>query len=191
MKTWTDLSIVPMPPRIAALRRDSRGYPIAATVDVTRLPIDFTITDPVIWMRFVQTRLCGVCGVPLGAHKAFVGGPLSMANRVFYDLPMHRECAEYSLRVCPYLAAPRFAHRRKVPDGVHVIAVASDTRPNEFGLAIARNYHLVEVNGDVVLRAHRWEAPIEWWSRGERTDEPAIARRYAEWMDAAQNGGAS
>lgn len=188
-----DLSTVEMPARVAALPRDHRGYPIAASVEIKDgVPADFTITDPYVWMRFVQERRCGVCGQFLGAYKIFVGGALSIANRLFYDLGMHRDCAEYALRVCPYLAAPRFAHRRSVPEGTTVLKGASDKRPDVFGLGVTKSYLPVQAGEDVVVRAFPWVEPIVWWQHGQPgAEEPENYRHYMAEIDKATAEGKS
>jgi hypothetical protein len=62
----------------------------------------------------VRERLCGICGQRLGAYLCFVGGPGSAFHPAgkYFDGPVHRDCAEFALRVCPYLAmAGSYARR--------------------------------------------------------------------------------
>lgn len=160
----------PMPPRVASLRRDDRGYPIPYPVlyDAQGKP-DFRVVDPDKWMRAIKCRLCGVCGDPLGAHLAFVGGPGSMESRYFTDLPMHRDCAIYALQTCPFLAAPRFQYSRSISPELRVNESVSTKRPETFGLGIARSFELAQApGGDVVLRAGVFES-IAWWRHGVAT----------------------
>lgn len=168
MKSWTDLGLIEMPPRVAALPRDGRGYPIPYTVqrDATGKP-DFRIVDPHKAKRAVQMRCCGICGEMLGARIAFVGGPLAMANRFFTDLPMHRDCAIYALRTCPFIAAPKFAYSRSIPADTVVSDNVSTNRPDQFGLGITKTFNVVLLNGEPVLRAGEFES-IEWWRHGKR-----------------------
>lgn len=168
MKTWIDLATVETPLRIATLPRDARGYPVPHTVryDADGVP-DFRVIDPEKWFRAVKLRRCGICGETLGARVAFVGGPLAMANRFFTDLPMHRDCAVYALRVCPFIAAPKFAYSRSLPDDTQVSNNVSTTRPEQFGLGVTKVYKPLVVNGEVVLQAAPFES-IEWWRHGVR-----------------------
>jgi hypothetical protein len=96
-----------MPPRISALPRDRRGLPIPVTVlrDDQGLP-HFTINDSRMAARCYREGRCGICGETLGALKCFVGGPGSAFHPagLYFDGPMHRDCAAYALGVCPYLA---------------------------------------------------------------------------------------
>jgi hypothetical protein len=171
-RTWTDLSLIEQPERIARLARDVRGYPIpfVAEFDDQGNP-DFRALDMKKWTHAVNTKRCGICGQPLGGRMAFVGGPLSMANRLFTDLPMHRTCAEYALRVCPFIAAPKFAYSPKV-EGVRVATSVSDTRPERFGLGISRGFSVAQLpSGDIVLHAKPFEE-ITWWREGRQEGEP-------------------
>lgn len=123
------LSDVPMPPRIASLTRDRRGYPIPfiALRDTDGIP-HFTINDHMKVMHARMRKVCSICGkgfevfqdsrgkrnpTPENAGMWFVGGPMSAfhPHGAYIDPPAHRECHEYALRVCPYLAAPSYARR--------------------------------------------------------------------------------
>lgn len=178
MRTWINLADVPMPVRIARLARDARGYPIPYAVmyrsDGTP---DFRAIDPEKWMRAARHRRCGICGDVLGAHLAFVGGPRSIENRLFTDLPMHRDCAIYALQVCPFLAAPSFEYSRKLPEGTAINNHVATDRPPLFGLGICRGFQLVRLPGnDIVIHAEPFEN-VEWWLNGTRTVAVPVGQR--------------
>lgn len=162
---------VPMPDRLARLPRDARGYPITFTV--MRLPNgdhDFTTSDPFRWREALSKRLCGLCGEKLERKIWFIGGPKCIANRFFFDHPMHEECARYALVVCPYLAMPSYlgAKTHKVPEELRKTLVSSDsTKPVAFGLASTTWYRGVLVQGDTLLQAGPW-VDLEWWVDGKR-----------------------
>ena len=168
MKPWRDLAAIPMPTRILTLRKDARGYPIPFAVgNGTDGQPDFRVIEPAKWMRAAQHRLCGICGESMGAHLAFVGGTLSISNRLFTDLPMHRDCAVYALRACPFLAAPKFAYSRTAPEWAHVSQNVDAKRPNRFGLGVTKDYKLARLpDGEVVIQAAEFSA-VEWWHEGE------------------------
>lgn len=169
--TWLNLSTIATPRRIARLKRDIRGYPIPHTVAYRPdgSP-DFRAIDQEKWLQAARLRRCGICGDVLGARIAFVGGPRSIANRIFTDLPMHRDCATYALRVCPFLAAPSFAYRRSIPEGMDVNTHVSTVRPDRFGLAICKDFRLARLtSNDVVIVASKFER-VEWWAQGHITD---------------------
>jgi hypothetical protein len=100
-----DVRQIAMPNRVARLPRDPRGYPIFFSVqpDDDR-PANHKILNWKNRNRCAEEKRCGVCGEPLEYWLAFIGGPMCIEQRAFGDPPMHRECAEYSLQVCPFLA---------------------------------------------------------------------------------------
>lgn len=169
-----DASSVAIPKRLAQRPRDKRGYPIPFAVLVNKDGIpDFRITDQAKWFFAVEHRRCGLCGEPLGSKLAFIGGSKCHEYRVFTDLPMHRDCAEYALRVCPYLALPKMMHARSVdqskldPDvRVVVSGEVSVDKPERFMLGIAKGYKGVKLGDTFALQAEPW-LEVVWWKDGE------------------------
>lgn len=178
MKTWTDLSKIEQPARIAAMQKDERGYPIPHSVAWVDGKPDFRVIDPNKWIEAVNNYQCGICGQKLEGEMAFVGGPVSIHNRLFTDLPMHKDCAEYALKTCPYLAAPKFGHASLEslakhggwkPGEMTVAAAASDVRPSRFGLGVTSGFQLARLGhtGDIVIMANEFTA-VSWWRNGEQ-----------------------
>lgn len=108
---WSE---VPIPDRMQHLSRDKRGLPIPANVLIDRdgKP-HFTINDHILRNKHIKEQLCAICGKKLLRGRWSVGGPASAltSDGVYYDTPMHYECARYALQVCPYLAMPKYAKR--------------------------------------------------------------------------------
>ena len=97
-----------MPDRIAALPRNSAGYPIPWFVhnpDGDQNP-DFRFVHPLRVVDAMNRRRCWICGQPRGAYCAFAVGPMCVVNRTSAEPPAHRDCAEYSAQVCPFLITP-------------------------------------------------------------------------------------
>lgn len=176
MKAWKDLAGIAVPPRVAALPKDERGYPIQVTAGKgTDGKIDFRAISMSVWATCVKHRRCGVCGEPLGRFVAFVGGPQSMASRAFMDAGMHKDCAQYACQVCPFIAAPRFAYARALPvlEGQTVVIneAVSTNRPSYFGLGVTRYYSVVPNGSDsLAIIAQSWDY-VEWWKEGVRYDD--------------------
>lgn len=106
---------VPLPRRMQILQKDPRGYPIPFIVlrDSDGRP-HFTINDDQKVEWALRRHLCGICGQKLYPKRQWlVGGPLSAFHDhgAYIDGPLHRECAEYALQVCPFLAAPNYSRR--------------------------------------------------------------------------------
>lgn len=167
----TSFTNVPIPPKLGLRPRDARGYPIPAgvVIDANGRP-DFKTTDLSKWVFLVKHQRCGLCGEPLGRHKAFIGGPKSHESRLFTDLAMHRDCARYAVQVCPYLAAPRFKYSEQLAqhDGyiVSKTDIVSTTRPDKFCVAITTGYRVrVAPDNTPVLEAEPWHS-TEWWCQG-------------------------
>lgn len=164
-----------MPPRIRALPRDARGYPVPYVVMIDREGTpQFTVNDTGKVAEAAHLYLCGICGQRLGAFKAFVGGPRSAFHPQgrYFDGPVHWECGAYALRVCPYLArAGRYTRRigerkagGKLPPGV--VGLSDPTvhapQPAAFVLASTRRFHMI---GHHYAPQRPW-AKVSYWRDG-------------------------
>lgn len=171
----------PLPLHMRNLPRDARGFPIPAMVqyDDAGKPL-FPVIDMEKWATLARARGCGICGNTMRSGYWFVGGPVSIENRLFTDLSMHRECAVFSLKVCPFLAMPRYRYILRdvtLPDGTLIDANkhVSTQRAERFGLARARDYRaqlmVSEAHpcGTPVLQAAPFDT-CEWWRDGERVE---------------------
>lgn len=166
------LAEVEVPARLAKRPRDRRGYPIpwVAMTDAEGRP-DFRVTSAERWVIAARQRVCTQCGEPLGRHLAFIGGPLSYESRLFTDLAMHKDCAQYAVQVCPFLAAPSMRYAEEVPQmkgtpTVRHTPEMSSARPDRFFVATTHNYQVVQTGtGAVVVRAGPWEW-VQWWRHG-------------------------
>ena len=103
---------VPIPPSLAHLPLDTRGYPIFEMIvrDASG-KAHFAVNDELKRQKIIKEERCSLCGKPLLRARWLVGGPLSSftENGAYLDPPMHHECMTYALKVCPYLAAPRWS----------------------------------------------------------------------------------
>lgn len=101
------------PPRIAALPIDKRGYPVPWFVATVDGEPDHRIMNGEKRLHAWNAKLCWICGQPLGgATVTFAIGPMCAVNRVSAEPPSHKECAEFSVKGCPFLSRPH-AHRRE------------------------------------------------------------------------------
>jgi hypothetical protein len=119
-----------MPASIAALPRDDRGYPVPWFVAWIDDKPEFRCADPAKWRAAVKEHRCWVCGEKLGQGLAFVIGPMCAVNRTTAEPPCHMDCAEFSVKACPFLSKPK-AHRREA-------GLPEDTNAPP-GFAIRRN----------------------------------------------------
>lgn len=133
-----------MPANIARLDRTGRGLPIPWFVErPTSGKIDFRVMNPRNYLLAVKNRLCWICGRPLGRYVAFVGGPLSVAQRLFGDPPSHRDCTEYALKVCPFMATGIQRREENKPAHVDMPGEHVAENPEVFGMLIVVRYTFV------------------------------------------------
>lgn len=161
---------VPIPLRLDARPRAANGFPIPYLVVIVDGRPDFRISDPDKWLECNLHKLCALCGQPLKKRGWFVGGPLCHENRIFLDPPMHRDCAEYALKVCPYLAMPRghFSNveKRPAPLPITVSQMVAPERPERFMLACTDEWKLAVGNNDPFIVASPW-TEVHWYRHGE------------------------
>jgi hypothetical protein len=105
---------VPIPANLQHLKLDSRGYPIPFFVPIIDGAPNFKLLDERKQLECIEKRLCPICGKKLFKDYSYViTGPLGYNNKVVTDPPMHRECAEFSLKACPHMYFEK-AERKKM-----------------------------------------------------------------------------
>jgi hypothetical protein len=159
---------VALPPRMAKLARDKRGYPIPySTLILPDGTPDFAAANEPIRLKCIFDHLCPICGDKLDYWVYFIGGPKSHESRVFFDPGMHEECARYSAAVCPFIRNEGMRYRKVTPaqtaDGiVHVRhPTESDVRPDKMGIFVTRKYEAVRSKAGLYIKASPWKN-VEW-----------------------------
>lgn len=111
-----------LPPQLSHLKLDERGYPIPFFVPIVDGKPNFRYASGQKLKLCVERKLCAICGKKLFEYSYLISGPIGMRNRVSTDGPMHRECAEFALAVCPHLFY-KDAERKENETGVqtHVL----------------------------------------------------------------------
>ena len=168
---------VPLPPRMAGLPRDDRGYIVPWFVDWRDGKPVFPVFDPAKYRRAIRQRRCWVCGEPLGRRFTFAVGPMCVINRITSEPPCHLDCATYSVRVCPFLINPRMERvpASKVPGGevIPPAGLHSDANPGAMALWTTDGFDIVKLPDGPLLNFHAPEA-VTWWTLGrEATAEEA------------------
>lgn len=122
---------IPIPDRMRRLPISAQGYPIPWFVPFTHdgEPVP-QAADPVKRLRAARLGLCWCCGEPLGIWRSFVIGPMCVTNRITSEPPNHKPCAEYAVRVCPFLARPKMRRNPTTP---------ADQKVSPGGIMIERN----------------------------------------------------
>ncbi len=172
-----------LPPRMAELPVDERGYPVPWFVDWTDdgKP-EFRAMDQRKFVRAIKEKLCCVCGGKLGVNLTFVAGSMCGINRTSAEPPNHRDCAFYAARNCPFLVNPRMVRRT---DGLP----AEIQDPAGFGLKRnpgvtmlwnTRNYETFKVDNGYLIQMGEPES-VFWLACGR----PATR---AEVMESIESG---
>ncbi len=170
----------PLPPRMATLPIDDRGFPVPWFVAWVDGKPDHRVMDIDKMPRALQAHLCWMCGEPLGAFKTFCIGPMCAISRTIAEPPSHLECLRYAVRACPWLTRPH-AKRRE-------IGLPEDARDGA-GLPLKRNPGVVclwttkkfrawrnrEIGNSGVLFNLGDPDHVEWWAEGRPATPNEVA----------------
>lgn len=173
---------ITIPSHLSHLDVDHRGYPVPVNVarDHDGRP-RFAVNDTRVREQLFAEDLCSICGRKLLRGRWSIGGPGGVLheNGVLLDPPVHRECAEFALEVCPYLAAPSYgrsvvgleANSVRLEKGqlLHNPTV-HDNRPPIFVAAMHVGQTLCR-HPDGTVRSMRPKRPyrsVEFWRQGVR-----------------------
>lgn len=107
------MSKIFIPEFLKHLKVNDKGYPIPYFVGYVAGKHDFRLLDARKQILCVDTKICAICGKKLfkGAYY-FISGPEGYKNKISTDPAMHRQCAEYSLNVCPHLHIEKTSRRQ-------------------------------------------------------------------------------
>lgn len=175
-----------LPDLMKRLKVDERGYPIPFFVAYVNGKPEFQIADPQKYKLCIVQNLCWVCGNRLvGQRKAFVVGPMCTVNRVSSEPPTHLECANWSVRGCPFLSRPNMT-RRDNP-------VIEETHSSMPGVGILRNAGVV-----AIWETNSWKlfpdrkggklfkigdpVTVTWWTEGHKATRDQVAHAFSSGM---------
>lgn len=177
----------PMPPRIAALPVDHRGFPVpwfAAWLKDGRAAErgkgtpDHRITFPGAATQAAKEGRCWVCGTIIHDSRcAFVIGPMCAVNRNSAEPPSHVDCGDWAARACPFLSRP---HARRREAGMPGETAAAP------GIMLGRNPGVTAV---WVTRRGRASAHMDPRGNGLlfNIGDPVEVRWYAEGRGASRD----
>ena len=159
------------PKRMAGLPLNDKGYPVPWFVEWIDGKPEFRVMDHRKWVAAVRSRLCWLCGEPLGGYLTFVAGPMCGINRTSAEPPNHHDCASYAARACPFLTLPK-AIRREA--GLAELGVTEDNivggiqlsrNPGATMLWTTRSYKVRKVDNGYVLTMGE-PTTVEWFANG-------------------------
>lgn len=160
-----------IPERIRSLPTE-RGYPVPWFVAKVDGHYDFRVMDGSKLPRAISRRLCWICGqkIPEGSNLVFTIGPMCAINRTISEPPSHRECAEFSVRACPFLNQTEQKRREfpVLPEQCQDAAGAGLKRqPGAVCLWSTKKYKVLRVSNGILFRIG--DPVVVAWYREGRT----------------------
>ena len=174
---------IPLPERLARRPVSERGFPVPWFVSFINDKWDFVNLDPrKIGIAF-NRRICFLCGEPLGQYLAFVIGPMCSINRISAEPPGHRECAEYAVRACPFLARPNMRRNEAAYRPGHVPApgLMIEHNPGATVIWITKHFRPLQVKGGALFELGE---PVElhWYAEGRKATRAEIDAAMAKGL---------
>lgn len=157
----------PIPPRVARLPKDARGFPVPWFVHFNEdgTP-DFRVVGRGKREHAWRNGRCWICGDYLGVHQIYAIGPMCAVTRTTSEPPSHRDCAEFAAKACPFLIRPRMRRNEKdLPEERTVPGVALDRNPGCVCLWESRASRFSDGNGSWLIRIEK-PARVDWWAEG-------------------------
>lgn len=178
-------NLPPMPPRIASLPVDDRGYPVPWFVAWIDGKPDFRVIEPLRMHKAIHFHRCWICGEILGARRAFVVGPMCIVNRVSAEPPSHRECARFAAQACPFLTLPKAVRREtNMPeDACEPGGVMLTRNPGVCAIWVTRSHHVAKVSNGVIFRMGEPDE-VEWYAMGREASRGEVFRSMQEGLPA-------
>lgn len=182
--------MIPLPNRMLALPRDQRrDLPIPWFVDITPDgKHDFRVIRRGGVAQAYMRQTCWICGQPLGRFRCFVLGPLSTISRVTSEPPCHRACAEYAVKVCPFMVRPNMRRQDhnlpadiQPPPGQHL-----DRNPGVVAIWVVETnrtgsaYQVVPAGEGYLIQLTTHPTEVTWWREGRAATRPEV---YASMVD--------
>lgn len=166
---------IPLPARMARRPVNERGFPVPWFVSLLDGKWDFVNLDPRNIGEAYRRNICWLCGEPLGKFKAFVIGPMCSINRVSSEPPSHRECAEYAVQACPFLARPNMRRNEKASlnHGETVPGIMIEHNPGATLIWITKSYKPMNTPKGALFQIGD---PIEtlWFAEGRTASRAEI-----------------
>lgn len=167
----------PLTERIAALPIDERGYPVPFFVAWIEGKPDFRVIDPRKLEQCVRFDLCWVCGQKMGKHKAFPIGPMCCVNKTTSEPPSHLECAEWSVRGCPFLSRPNMVRREDEmteANAQNVAGIQIKRNPGVIAIWSTQSYKIFPDGFNKILFRVGPLERISWWREGRQATREEI-----------------
>lgn len=95
---------------------------------------------------------CCVCFKPLNKMDYwFISGPIGLQTQTDSHPPMHKNCAEYSLKICPHLFFEK-THRTSDEENAQPFQITQ--KPKEFFLVKAQKISVIPYGSASIIKYH-------------------------------------
>lgn len=169
-----------LPPRIAKLQIEARGFPVPWFVEWIEGKPDFRVVSAQKMAHAVKFECCWICGEKLGKHKAFVIGPMCGVNRTISEPPSHRDCAIWAAQNCPFLSHPHAKrNERGLPeDRKDAAGFGLKRNPGACAVWITRDFSRYRAHAGTEGMLFRLGEPEEilWFAEGRQATRAEIDR---------------
>lgn len=146
-----------------------RKLPIPWFVSMVDGKPEFRLADGRKLWQAIRGDQCWVCGKKLKNTVVFVTGPTGAINRITSEPPSHRECAEYSVKACPFLSRPKMVRREDgLPEGtVEAPGLVIKENPGISCLWFCGQFKIRQFP-DGILFSLPDPFRADWWSEGRK-----------------------
>ncbi len=164
------------------------GLPVPFFIAWTAHGYDQRIASPEQAMKCAKQRLCWICGrqLPKEGKVFFINGPVSIANRRTTEGPMHRQCATYAMRTCPFLtsAIRKYAPAHTFPEGaLRPDGDALPVKPDAIGILQVGNFDWTYAKEHSIAFIPKGSARVQWWHAGQPIDFHDGQRRAMTFVE--------
>lgn len=132
----------------------------------------------------LQRGYCWVCGKMLGTFKTFVTGPAGVIAGLAGEPPMHKECANYAVQVCPFMVHGYDMNTDKPMPGKFAMNVEL-RNPGLNIVWVCKSFDIQKFDPftGVMLLKPGPATVVQFWTKGRRATRQEIAERIAQCIE--------
>ena len=116
----------------------------------------------------LSQNLCWVCGENLGKKKTLIGGPMSLFNRMWGDLPCHPDCSDFSAKYCPHMSMGAKYRTNDKPMTMIEHQGMIQQNPTAYCQVTCERIVAFQRGPTVLVAPSGNSFDIQWWCKGEK-----------------------
>jgi hypothetical protein len=158
---------IEIPSRLRGFPLSREGYPIPWFVPFVDGQPEFRAMDGEKFKLAIKARRCWLCGGVMGKFLTFPIGPMCAITRTTAEPPSHLDCAEYAVRVCPFLTQPRMRRNEvDLPPDTSMAGIGIRRNPGVTILWTCTDYRLFNDGRGGILFKVGEPKHVERWAEG-------------------------